>query len=264
MPTQAGSLPTATKTMPAPMSVPTRPIRMVSHAGIGSGPGTANRARAPVTNAVTITEITLAIPRRVAARQDPRRDRDDSRCAVRARAAAAAGRRWRLLRRPAGSPGDRAARARSTGDLLRRRERERQVDPRRGDRRRGEAERRGWRQAASLHDTGVALTAARAPRAGALATAAAERVLPAGRERLQPRHGNRGGRPDRRARGRLRAAVARAVARRVLPRHRGEQARAARLLSLRRTGSRTVGARAACAHPADARARPPALAVRDR
>ena len=70
-----------------------------------------------MTNAVTITEITLAIPRRVAARQDPRRDRDDSRCAVRARAAAAAGRRWRLLRRPAGSPGDRAARARSTGDL---------------------------------------------------------------------------------------------------------------------------------------------------
>ena len=44
---------------------------MVSHAGIGSGPGTANRARAPVTNAVTITEITLAIPRRVAARLGP-------------------------------------------------------------------------------------------------------------------------------------------------------------------------------------------------
>src|SRR5207249_10949827 len=98
----------------------------------------------------------------------------------------------------------------------------------------GKAERRGWRQAAWLDSRGVALPATRAPRARALAPAAAERVLPAGRERLQPRHGNRGGRPDRRVRGRLRAAVARAVARRVLPRHRGEQARAARLLSLRR------------------------------
>ena len=59
MPTHAGLSPTVTRTMPAPISVPTRPIRMVSHAGIGSGPGTANRASAPVTNAVTITVMTL-------------------------------------------------------------------------------------------------------------------------------------------------------------------------------------------------------------
>ena len=44
---------------------------MVSQAGIGSGPGTANRASPPVTNATTITVMTLPIPRRVAARLGP-------------------------------------------------------------------------------------------------------------------------------------------------------------------------------------------------
>jgi len=42
----------------------------VSHAGIGSGPGTANRAREPVMNAVTITEITLAAMEGSVARQE--------------------------------------------------------------------------------------------------------------------------------------------------------------------------------------------------
>ena len=36
-------------------------MRIVSHAGIGSGPGTAKRASAPVTKAVMITEMTLDI-----------------------------------------------------------------------------------------------------------------------------------------------------------------------------------------------------------
>ena len=37
--------------MPPPTTVPPRPITTVSHAGIGSGPGTAKRASAPVMNA---------------------------------------------------------------------------------------------------------------------------------------------------------------------------------------------------------------------
>ena len=41
------------------MSVPISPMRIVSQAGIGSGPGTANRASAPVKKAVTITEMML-------------------------------------------------------------------------------------------------------------------------------------------------------------------------------------------------------------
>src|SRR3954447_5242015 len=59
--------------MPPPISVPTSPIRIVSQAGIGSGPGTANRARAPVMNAVTITEMTLAMAASVAGRHGLRR-----------------------------------------------------------------------------------------------------------------------------------------------------------------------------------------------
>ena len=49
MPTQAGSDPTTAMTIAPPMSVPTRPIASVSQSGIGSGPGTAKRASAPVT-----------------------------------------------------------------------------------------------------------------------------------------------------------------------------------------------------------------------
>jgi hypothetical protein len=41
----------ARRTIPPPMTVPPRPITTVSHAGMGSGPGTANRANAPVTKA---------------------------------------------------------------------------------------------------------------------------------------------------------------------------------------------------------------------
>ncbi len=51
IPTQDASGPTAATTIPQPMSEPARPMLTVSHAGIGSGPGTANRASAPVTNA---------------------------------------------------------------------------------------------------------------------------------------------------------------------------------------------------------------------
>src|SRR5579872_1411065 len=45
--------------MPAPISVPAMPIATVSQAGIGSGPGRAKRARAPVTNPMKITAMTL-------------------------------------------------------------------------------------------------------------------------------------------------------------------------------------------------------------
>ena len=48
------------------MSVPPSPMMIVSHAGIGSGPGTAKRARAPVMNAVRMIETTSAIPGSVA------------------------------------------------------------------------------------------------------------------------------------------------------------------------------------------------------
>ena len=58
-PSRPDPLPTIAKTIPAPISVPTSPMRIVSHAGIGSGPGTANRASAPVKKAVTITEMML-------------------------------------------------------------------------------------------------------------------------------------------------------------------------------------------------------------
>src|SRR3954452_17723814 len=47
--------------MLAPISVPTSPIETVSQAGIGSGPGTAKRASAPVKNAVTTIRITCDI-----------------------------------------------------------------------------------------------------------------------------------------------------------------------------------------------------------
>jgi hypothetical protein len=53
----------AATTIPAPMSVPPRPITTVSQAGIGSGPGTAKRASAPVTKAVRMIERTLATVR---------------------------------------------------------------------------------------------------------------------------------------------------------------------------------------------------------
>src|SRR5437870_660301 len=38
---------------------PVSPIAIVSHAGMGSGPGTASRASAPVTNPMAITAITV-------------------------------------------------------------------------------------------------------------------------------------------------------------------------------------------------------------
>jgi predicted ATPase len=56
--------------MPAPISVPMRPISTVSHAGIGSGPGTAKRASAPVKNAVTMIQTTAAMAPSVS-RHDP-------------------------------------------------------------------------------------------------------------------------------------------------------------------------------------------------
>src|SRR3954454_17691829 len=61
----AGSLPALLDTSPPPASEPTRPMRIVSHAGIGSGPGTAKRASAPEKNAVTMIERTCAIAPRV-------------------------------------------------------------------------------------------------------------------------------------------------------------------------------------------------------
>ena len=74
--------------------------------------------------------------------------------------------------------------------------------------------------------------------------AAAQRVLPPRGERLQPRHRDRGERLHRRPRGRLQPAAARAVARRVVPRHRREPARPARPLPLRRAGGGALGAAA--------------------
>ena len=50
--------PTIAYAIPPPIEVPTRPITSVSHTGMGSGPGTANRASAPVTNAVKSAEMT--------------------------------------------------------------------------------------------------------------------------------------------------------------------------------------------------------------
>ena len=51
--------------MPNPAKEPLRPTRIVSHAGIGSGPGTASRASAPVTNPDSSTPMT--VPRLTAA-----------------------------------------------------------------------------------------------------------------------------------------------------------------------------------------------------
>src|SRR3954447_26466326 len=64
---QVISRPTIAYAIPPPIAVPTRPISRVSQTGMGSGPGTANRARAPVMNAVKSAEMTrLAMPWRVA------------------------------------------------------------------------------------------------------------------------------------------------------------------------------------------------------
>src|SRR3954451_250856 len=65
MPSHAGSFPAIARTSPPPASEPTRPMRIVSHAGMGSGPGTAKRASAPEKNAVTMIETTCAIAPRV-------------------------------------------------------------------------------------------------------------------------------------------------------------------------------------------------------
>src|SRR3979490_3074568 len=59
MPTQPGFCPTVRITIPPPTTVPPRPIATVSHAGIGSGPGTAKRASAPVMNADAIAAMTV-------------------------------------------------------------------------------------------------------------------------------------------------------------------------------------------------------------
>src|SRR3954452_7083218 len=59
MPTQASSGPVIARTIPPPITVPTRPIATVSHAGIGSGPGTAKRASAPVMKAEARAAMTL-------------------------------------------------------------------------------------------------------------------------------------------------------------------------------------------------------------
>src|SRR5579859_723009 len=45
--------------MPPPPSEPARPMATVSQMGIGSGPGTASRASAPVTNADAMTPMTV-------------------------------------------------------------------------------------------------------------------------------------------------------------------------------------------------------------
>ena len=148
----------------------------------------------------------------------------------------------------------RADRARPARDVPRRRERQRQVDARRGDRRRVEAQSGGRRPhlPVQLRDARVALAAPPPPRARAGGDRAAQRVLPPRRERLQPRDGVESGSAMA---GRLPAAAARAVARRVVPRHRGQPARPARPLLLRRARGRAVGERPARADAPHARAR---------
>src|SRR3954452_15617664 len=56
--------------MPKPASDPPRPMSTVSQAGIGSGPGTAKRASAPVRKPVSRIESTALMPVSVA-RHDP-------------------------------------------------------------------------------------------------------------------------------------------------------------------------------------------------
>src|SRR5690242_16799626 len=68
----AGSRPAIPSAIAPPMNDPRRPIAIVSQIGIGSGPGSASRASAPVMNPVTMTEITApAMWRRVPRLHDP-------------------------------------------------------------------------------------------------------------------------------------------------------------------------------------------------
>jgi hypothetical protein len=50
--------PKITAATPPPMTDPVSPMTMVSQTGIGSGPGTAQRARPPMMNPVKIIETT--------------------------------------------------------------------------------------------------------------------------------------------------------------------------------------------------------------
>src|SRR5579884_1130727 len=171
-----------------------------------------------------------------------------------------------LHRRAAGAPTGRARRARPAGDVPRRRERQRQVDPRRGARGRAEAELRGRRPRVPvpLRDAAVAFAAASPGRARMGRAAAAQLLLPARGERLQPRDRDRELGLRRRDAEGLRPADPRAVARRVVPRHRDESARAERPLPPRRAGGGALAARPARADAADARAARARLPVRRR
>jgi hypothetical protein len=55
---EAALRPPIARTIPVPPTKPTRPIVSVSHGGIGSGPGSAKRASAPVMKAMKSAPIT--------------------------------------------------------------------------------------------------------------------------------------------------------------------------------------------------------------
>ncbi|CAA9516142.1 MAG: ABC transporter, ATP-binding protein, partial [uncultured Solirubrobacteraceae bacterium] len=144
--------------------------------------------------------------------------------------------------RPAGGAGPRVARPQRGGDVPGGRQRLGEVDPRRGARRGGRL--RGRRRPARprpLRPRRVRDPLGRArrrARARAGPVQAAGGLLPAGGELLRRRGADR----RQGARGRLRRREApRAVARRVLPRARGEPLRRRRVVRARRAGGRPLG-----------------------